>query len=187
MLTVPQCSASRQAESWLWPSVCGIRIFSAQSSAPRRAAVTSRLGCCQVRFRAPTLSRALRSRSSSRTRRGGQTHYAMPVPMLSSMSERGRTVARSGEKSSRSWWRGHSAADAPRFSHPRPDPTTRLFGQVDRSVHLECSGDARGSCIRLSTADRHFVFAFGDDGRAQLCYHAQVAALQRELYFLVRA
>jgi hypothetical protein len=48
---------SRRVE--IWPSLlgCGIRMFTVQSSAPRLAAVTSRLALCRVRFRAHILCR----------------------------------------------------------------------------------------------------------------------------------
>ena len=100
-LNVPQCSASRRVESW--PSLLGfgIQMSTVRSSAPRLAAVTSRLALCRVRFRAHTSSPAHRSRSSSETQGGGRTRCAMQVRMSSCRSELDRTVAHSGEKSSR--------------------------------------------------------------------------------------
>ena len=73
-LNVPQCSASRRG----WPSLLGfgIHISTVRSSAPRLAAVTSRVALCRVRFRAHILSLAHRSRSSSRTQGGGRTRCA---------------------------------------------------------------------------------------------------------------
>ena len=60
-----------------------IHMCTARSSAPRLAAVTSRLALCRDRFRAHTLSPAHRSRSSSRTQEGGRTRCAMQMWMSS--------------------------------------------------------------------------------------------------------
>jgi hypothetical protein len=100
-LNVPQCSAPRRVESWPSRLGFGIQTSTVRSFAPRRAAVTSRLELCRVRFRAHTLSLAYRSRSSWRTQGGGRTHCAVHMRMSSCMSEMGRTVARSGKKNSR--------------------------------------------------------------------------------------
>jgi hypothetical protein len=100
-LNVPQCSASRRVESWPSRLGFGIHMSTARSSAPHPAAVISRRALCRERFRAHTLSPAHRSRSSSTTQGSGPTRCATPMRMSSCMSEPGRTVAHSGEKSSR--------------------------------------------------------------------------------------
>ena len=61
----------------------GIHMSTVRSSAPRLAAVTSRLALCRGRFRAHTLSLAHRSRSSSGTQGDGRTRCAMQVRMSS--------------------------------------------------------------------------------------------------------
>ena len=53
---VPLYSASRRAESLHSPWASGIRISMGRSSAHHRAAVSSRLLCCQTRFREPILA-----------------------------------------------------------------------------------------------------------------------------------
>jgi hypothetical protein len=77
------CSASRQVENW--PSLLGfgIHMSTVRSSAPRLAAVTSRLALCRVHFRAHTLPLAHRSRSSSRTQGRGRKRCAMQMRMSS--------------------------------------------------------------------------------------------------------
>ena len=77
-----RCSVSRRVGSWPSPWGFGIQMSTARSSAPRLAAVTSRLALCRTRFPARTSSRAPWSRSSATTPPDGRPRFGMPAPKL---------------------------------------------------------------------------------------------------------